>query len=210
MTFPRAAAVAELGWSRPDRRGWDGFQKRMAVLAARYASVELQARPLREPTPVRAGRGGTWRSHELELCTQQIALALEDDAPLVGNRATFLVDVQNPCWIARGVRLDRVRGIAARVGQVPFNFQIGEAVKKVVFPPAVTAEGELEARVGGCDGAVVARLPLAPALLSQEVTELAPAPVDARPGTHDVCFRFAQRGLDPLWVIDAVQFREGP
>lgn len=210
MTFPRAAAVAELGWSLPERRGWDGFQKRMAALSARYASVGLQARPLREPAPARGGQGGTWKSHELELCTQHIALALEDDAPLAGNRATFLVDVQNPCWIARGVRLDRVRGIGARVGQVPFNFQIGEDVKKIQFPPATTAEGELEARLGGCSGAVVARLPLAPALVSQEVTELAPAPIEPRPGVHDVCFRFAQRGLDPLWVIDAIRFREGP
>jgi hypothetical protein len=58
----------------------------------------------------------------VELCTQQIALALEDDAPLVGNRATFLVDVQNLRWIAR-VRSTRARHFA-RVGQVPFNFQI--------------------------------------------------------------------------------------
>lgn len=208
MTFPRAAAVAELGWSRPERRGWEGFQRRMVALSSRYASVGLQARPLREPPPARAARGGTLRSHELELCTQHIALALEDDAPLAGNRATFLVDIQNPCWIARGVRLDRVRGIAARVGQVPFNFQIGEDVKKIRFPQATTAEGELEVRVGGCEGEVLARLPLAPALLSPGVTELAPAPVAPRSGSHDVCLRFAQRSLDPLWVIDTIQFRE--
>ena len=209
MTFPRAAAVAELGWSQPERRGWEDFQRRMGVLSARYASVGLQARPLKEPSPVRSARG-TYRSHELKLCTENIALALEDDAPLVGNRATFLVDIQNPCWIARGVRLDRVRAIGARVGQVPFNFQIGDDVKKIRFPAATTPEGELEVRAPGCEGELLARLPLAPAMASQEVTELSPAPIASLPGMHDVCFRFAQRGVDPLWVIDSVQFRESP
>jgi hexosaminidase len=171
--------------------------------------VGLQARPLREPEAPRRPRN-TLRSHELELCTAHIPLALEDDAPLAGNRATFLVDVQNPCWIARGVRLDRVREIGARVGQVPFNFQIGDDARKIRFPAAETAEGELEARAPGCEGELLARLPLAPALLSQEVSALPPAPIAPRKGTHDVCLRFAQRGLDPLWVIDSVQFRESP
>jgi hypothetical protein len=68
-------------------------------------------------------------------------------------------------------------------------------VKKVVFPPAVTAEGELEARL-------VATAPWWRACrsrrrCSQEVTELAPAPVEARPApTTFVSLR--QRGLDPL------------
>lgn len=207
MTFPRAAAVAELGWSRPERRGWEDFQRRMAALSSRYAAVGLPARPLREPPPARAPRG-TYRSHDLAPCTSQEPLALEDDAPLAGNRATFLVDVQDPCWIARGVRLDRVRAIVARVGQVPLTFQRGEDAKGIRFAQAATPEGELEARAPGCEGELLARLPLAPALVSHEVTELPSAPVAERAGTHDVCFRFAQRGLDPLWVVDSVTFRE--
>src|SRR5687768_309284 len=209
MTFPRAAAVAELGWSKPERRGWEGFQKRMQALAARYESIELGARPLREPAGPR-NPSRAMRSHELKLCTEHIPLALEDDAPISGGRPSFLVDVQNPCWIVAGRRLDRVDGIEVSVGQVPFNFQIGEDVRKIRFPQPTTPEGELEVRLGSCKGEVVARLPLAPAAISQEVTALAPAPLTPRRGRHDLCLRFAQPRLDPLWVIDSIRLREGP
>jgi hexosaminidase len=210
MTFPRAAAVAELGWSRPEQRGWDGFRKRLAALASRYESVGLAARPLREePAPVVAP-GREVKSQEMTLCTHDIALSLEDDAPIAGPRAAFFVDVQNPCWILPGVALDRVEAIAARVGQVPFNFQIGEAVNKIRFPKPETPAGELEIRLDGCEGELLARLPLASALASHAVTELPLAPVRPRPGSHDVCLRFAQRGVDPMWVIDSIRLLEGP
>ena len=209
MAFPRAAAVAEMGWSRPERRGWDGFHKRMQALEARYASVGLRARPLTEPPLKPPGPRGPFRSHDLKLCTEHIALSLEDDAPISGARPSFLVDVMNPCWILPGARLDRVDGIAVSVGQVPFNFQIGEEVKKIRFPAPVTPEGELEVRVGGCSGAVAARLPLAPATVSHETTLLPVAPLAPRAGRHDVCLRFAQPRLDPIWVIDSVRLLEG-
>src|SRR5688572_20110630 len=180
MAFPRAAAVAEIGWSKPERRGWDGFVKRMQALEARYASVGLKARPIAEPALRPPRPNGPYRSHDLKLCTEHIALALEDDAPLEGSRPSFLVDVQNPCWILPQARLDRVDGVQVSVGQVPFNFQIGEEVKKIRFPAATTLEGELEVRVGGCDGEVAARLPLAPAAISHAVTVLPVAPITPR------------------------------
>ena len=208
MTYPRAAAVAEIGWSMPERRGWEGFQKRMQALEARYASVGLRARPLAEPPLKRPGPLGPFKSHDLKLCTEHIAIALEDDAPISGTRPSFLVDVQNPCWILPAARLDRVDGIEVAVGQVPFNFQIGDEVKKIKFPPASTPEGELEVRAGSCEGEVVARLPLAPAAISNEVTVLPTAPLAPQRGRHDLCLRFAQPRLDPLWVIDRVRLLE--
>src|SRR5205085_1298751 len=89
-------------------------------------------------------------SHELELCGNAIALAVEDDAPLAGRRAVFAVDLQNPCWIYRGVALDNVRSVLAAVGQIPFNFQIGDEVKKIRFATPTTREGELEVRLDDC------------------------------------------------------------
>jgi hexosaminidase len=208
MSFPRAAAVAELGWSQPERRGWEDFQRRMGVLERRYPSVGLRARPIRgEPARALDAARGV-KSQELRLCTENIALSLEDDAPLAGPRAAFLVDIQNPCWILAGQALDRVRAIAARVGQVPFNFQIGEDVKKIGFADPQTPAGELEVHLDSCAGEILARLPLAPATASQAVSALAPARMSPRPGRHDLCLRFAQRGVDPLWVIDSIQLLE--
>ena len=128
--------------------------------------------------------------------------------PLRGARAVFLVDIQNPCWIFKGAELGAVNGIAASVGQGPFNFQIGDDVKKIRFAPPATPEGELEVHLGSCDGELLARLPLAPATRSQAVTRLPRAKVAPRAGRYDLCLRFAQTGVDPMWVIDSIQLLE--
>ncbi len=275
MAFPRAAAVAELGWSAPDRRAWPDFARRVAASFARYealgmaysdgafaihattthggadARVTLSKQApygeIRytldggEPTvraavytePVAVARTAVLRaaafaggerlsrirevradgaqrlaSSELELCGNAIALALEDDAPLVGPRAVFSVDIQNPCWIYRGVDFDRVHSAVAAVGQLPFNFQIGDDVKKIRFARPQTREGELEIHLDGCDGALVARLPLAPAAPSPSVTVLPRAATAPVTGRHDACLRFAQPTLEPLWVLDWIRFDE--
>ena len=53
---------------------------------------------------------------------QKILLSLEDDAPVQGERAVFLVDIMNPCWIYRGADLSAGRGDrgVGRPGAVQF------------------------------------------------------------------------------------------
>ncbi len=283
MTFPRAAAIAELGWSAPDRRNWPDFVKRLAAQFTRYdalkipyadsafavqavtrytpsqAAVELSNQtkygdirftvdgrdptsksalyqgPLTVPLPgelraatfsgdARVSRTRVFAlrrelaqrrsSQELRLCSANIDLSLEDDAPVdnaKGPRAVFLLDINNPCWIFPQAELDSVTGVVAAVGQVPFNFQIGEDVKKIHFATPTTPEGELEVHLGNCDGEIIARLPLAPAVSSNGVTVLK-APIASRPGKHDLCLRFAQRfsqpAVDPVWALDWVDLTE--
>jgi hexosaminidase len=279
MAFPRAAAVAELGWTRAHQRDWKDFVRRMAAMVPRYNVLKLphndaafavdakidvangatnvslstqtgygdirytidgaeptQRSPRYEKTlALKAGaelRAATFdgatrlsrtrtislkpelafmrKSRELKLCSEDIALALEDDAPVQGPRGVFLVDVQNPCWIFPQVDLDKVGSVTAAVGQLPFNFQIGEAVKKVQFAKPQTPQGELEVRLGTCSGEVLARVPLASAAQSQAVTTLPATPLATKGGKHDVCLRFAQNFAnwekDPFWVIDWVRF----
>jgi hexosaminidase len=43
MAFPRAAAVAEVAWSSPDRRDWPGFVGRLPAQFARYAALGVGA-----------------------------------------------------------------------------------------------------------------------------------------------------------------------
>ena len=58
-------------------------------------------------------------------------------------------------------------------------------------------------RLDSCEGPEIARIAVQPALASDAVTTLASEPPQARVrGTHDLCLRFAQPRLDPLWVID--------
>jgi hexosaminidase len=39
MAFPRLTAIAEVGWSQPDRVGWEGFRRRVAAHGARLAAL---------------------------------------------------------------------------------------------------------------------------------------------------------------------------
>jgi hexosaminidase len=209
MAFPRAAAVAELGWTPAARRDWYDFRRRLAAMPARYEALGMTyAKSAFDPaTPPATGALRT--SRELELCSDKIPLSLEDDAPLEGPRARFHVDIMNPCWLFRAAHLDGVQAIEARVGQVPFNFQIGEDVNQIHFPRPKSPEGELEVRRDNCEGTLLARIPLEPAARSEAVTTLPPEAIPAQSGTHDLCLRFAQPGLDPLWVIDSVRLVGG-
>jgi hexosaminidase len=211
MTFPRAAAIAELGWAPASNRNWDSFASRLGVHMSRLQALGIPAASdsyslYREELP--AGDNPYRREdRELELCQESVVLALEDDAPINGERASFLLDILNPCWIWRGANLESVKAISASVGQLPFNFQIGDSIEHVVVETPETSEGELLVRLGGCDGTVIAKLPLAPASANQGVTELS-APLlilENMPAQGDLCVSFTRPGIDPMWALDWIQ-----
>jgi hexosaminidase len=209
MAFPRAAAIAERGWS--STADWMDFRARMGHMLSLYPALGLaeaaRLESLRQdvpPSPPALKR----TSAELALCSDHIAIALEDDAPREGPRAILSMDIQNPCWLWRAAPLERARAIRARVGQVPFNFQIGDEVKKISFPVPATPEGELQVRRGSCDGELLAAMPLRPAQGRHATTDLPAAPLPRMESPGDLCLRFAQRGVDPLWAIDEVELME--
>jgi hexosaminidase len=114
----------------------------------------------------------------------------------------------NPCWIYPAADLAHVSAIGAAVGQLPFNFQLGADVHSIKLNPPRTASGELEVRLDGCDGERIAVMPLQPAIANNAVTELPAAKIPHREGTHDLCLKFTQRALDPLWALDRVRLLE--
>jgi hexosaminidase len=225
MTFPRAAAVAEVGWSAAGCINWDSFLSRLPEQFRRYEMVGI--RPSRDVLEgdvrhapegdVRHAPEGDVRrdvnpelraprsSHELKSCTDKVVLSLEDDAPLAGQRASFLVDIMNPCWIYPAVDLSEAKGMVAAVGQLPFNFQLGADVHGIKLNRPQTPSGELEVRIDGCDGERIAVLPLQPATANNAVTELPAEKFTRHSGTHDLCLKFTQRSLDPMWVLDWVR-----
>jgi hexosaminidase len=143
----------------------------------------------------------TRSASEMELCGNAIALRLEDDGPTNGKRIVHWADIMHPCWIWRGAPLSGMTRVVARVGQLPFNFSIGEDIKKVTFRPPATPAGELEVRRDGCDGPPVATVPLGPATSTSGVAEVS-GPIRAQEGAHDLCMTFTQKGVDPYWVLD--------
>jgi hexosaminidase len=142
----------------------------------------------------------TRTASELELCSNGIPLRLEADAPTTGTRIIHWVDIMHPCWIWRGASLDGVHQIAAQVGRHPFNFA-GVDVNGIKFDAPQTEAGELEVHRDTCDGPLIARVPLTAAAQRAGDTEVA-GRVEPTVGSHDLCITFAQKGVDPFWVLD--------
>jgi hexosaminidase len=142
-------------------------------------------------------------SQQLSLCAGALALNLEADAAPGQPRPVMLVDIIKPCWTWPKADLTGVTHITARVGPVPFNYQLGADRAKIVLHPPRTAMGELEVRYDGCEGEPVASLPLSAPGPTGLITVSAALP--PRAGAHDLCFTFTARSLDPLWAIDWVR-----
>ena len=84
---------------------------------------------------------------------------------------------------------------------MPFNFSIGEDIKKITFESPATAAGELRVRRDGCEGPVIATVPMEPATRTAGVAEVGGS-LTGQSGTHDLCMTFTQSGPDPFWVLD--------
>ncbi len=91
MSFPRAAAVAELGWSQPEHIDWPDFRRRVQAAFTWYGRLGLHYADttFRAPAAQVAGANALRRSQELELCADKLTLSLEDDAPLRGDARDF-------------------------------------------------------------------------------------------------------------------------
>jgi len=203
MAFPRADAVAELGWTAPERKDWADFQAREAAELMRDRTLGLPvddvAAQARQDARLEAEHPGRLASQQLTLCTQKVALNLQ--APLASRQAQrYLVDIMNPCWIYPQADLSARRDLRVAVTRLPFNFQLGADAARIVLAPPRTPAGELEVRADGCAGAPLAVLPLARAAASDGVTVLS-GELPAMGGRHDLCITFTERKLDPMWVI---------
>ncbi len=211
MTFPRAAAVAEIGWSPAAAKDWPGFLARLPGEIRRYkalglhadeSALTLAAGPRAEAITSPSARRA---SQALKQCTDKLTLNLEDDAPLTGPRAVFLVDIMNPCWMDSARDLSAGGVLTVAVGNLPFNYQLGADLAKIALRPTRTPEGELEVRADSCVGDLVASLPLARAAQSEAVTALR-VDIPPRAGRHDLCLQFTAKSVDPIWAVDWVQF----
>src|SRR5690606_5210591 len=206
QAFPRVSAVAEIAWTAPERLDWTGFQTRLQPQLDRYEGLgidyaRLALTPEADPTPPDGERR---YDHQMKLCSSGLALSPLDDAPIHNERPSLMMDIMNPCWIYEGADLENGADLRVAVGQVPFNFQIGEAIHNIRLPEPRTAEGELEVRIGGCEVEPALVIPLAQAAASHELTVVERRP-PARAGRHALCLKFAQPGLDPMWGLDWVR-----
>jgi len=115
------------------------------------------------------------------------------------------VNISNPFWIWRGADLGQGTSLLATVGQIPFNFQIGKDAEGIPLPKPATGDGELEVRVGGCEGPPTATASLSPAVSQYGLTKLPPILLEGKTDPQDLCFRFTRSKVDPIWVIGSVE-----
>lgn len=190
MLFPRASAVAEIGWSA-NKSSYADFLSRLRPQLDRLKPLGLVAadtafRPSAPPS-------------QLRTCTDTLTLDLEDDYPGKGPRARFLIDIFNPCWVMEAA--PDTRRIALTVGQLPFNYQLGADRDKIVFRPPATPAGEFEVR-DGCEGDRLAVLPLGQAAAHPGTTRLE---AELSRPARQLCITYTANGPDPLWGIEAAE-----
>jgi hexosaminidase len=208
MAFPRAVALAQMAWSPPEKRNWDSFIARIPTAIRRDQALGLQPALSAFEAP-KALQPDRRDNHDLALCTTKLTLNLEDDGPVNSDhRAVILTDILNPCWLWKGADLGGVKAISADVANLPFNYQLGGDDRTVTLLPPRTAEGELDVRLDGCDGPILAEMPLAPAVSNTALTTLR-RPIAPTAGRHDLCFAFTRAKPDPIWALDAVRFERG-
>jgi hexosaminidase len=82
-----------------------------------------------------------------------------------------MLDILNPCWIWKDADLTNGAKLTVTVGQLPFNFQLGNKLDPLPVRPPSRPEGELEVRFG-CKGPRLATVPLTEAARNSGLTEL--------------------------------------
>ena len=167
------------------------FDGRFELAAPRVQTVNAQALLTRN-------------SDQLDACTNQAVLRLEDDRPLDGKRPVYRIDIMNMCWQWKAAPLDGVRRVALTVGNLPWNYALWKDDAGVVARPKATPAGEFQVHRDSCDGPLLATLPLAQAARTDLQTTLV-ADIPATTGAHDVCILATGDPRDGMWAIDTVE-----
>ena len=167
------------------------------------ANAFLDGKPLAKPRALRIDALAlrTREAEQLAPCGKSTyVLRLEDDEPLEGERAVAPVNIGAPCWKWPAAALDGIAALRAQVLDLPYNFQYGGESMDVVPPPAGPVD--LEVRLDGCDGAVLASARVAP---QDAAVKQVDVPLPATTGTHDLCLKFSGSHRRVLWAIDRAQ-----
>ncbi len=140
----------------------------------------------------------------LSICPDagRLLLRLEDDGPAEGERAIFNATIFYPCWQWNQADLDGIASVRVRAGRIPYYFQLAHDEPNRRFEPAKTPHGELQVLGGGCQGRMLAEVPLPAAPGADGFLELdAPLPTGTG-GRQDLCLRFTGDTRPQMWVLD--------
>jgi hexosaminidase len=197
--FPRTAALAEALWSEQQRRDWASFQARLPAQLARYARAGVAyARATESAAPADPLERN---SDELKPCANGLSLRIQGDPDGSRDGPVYHVDLMNPCWIFTRVDLDRTAHIVVQAGHIPYYFALWHDEAKVIMRKPMNGGDELQIHLDDCSGPLFRPVPLR---IEHAELETFDVPL-AGTGVHDLCFTFATRARDPLWLIDFVR-----
>lgn len=146
----------------------------------------------------------TRNSDQLDPCTNQLVLRLEDDRPLHGLRPVYRIDIENMCWLWKRAPLDGVKRIALTVGNLPWNYALWTDDSRVVVRPRATPAGEFQIHLDACSGPLLATLPLAQAVQTKLQTTLT-ANIAVPSGQHTLCLFATGDPRDGMWAIGKIE-----
>ncbi len=171
------------------------------VMATTFAGDKAVVPPTRKDITLASLHAHS--SAELDLCkSPDNAIVMEDDWPLDGPRATFLVNYTDRCWIYRDAPLDAVAKAVVRIGSIPFNLH----AETNGLRRSSDGQTYLELRADKVDGPLLGKVMIDSAAANPGLTTF-DIPITQVAGRHDVFLVFTQGGAQPIWTIDTVSLQ---
>jgi hexosaminidase len=141
---------------------------------------------------------------ELASCSNEPGMRLDGNQPAQGPRPVYKADVGNMCWLWRRAPLEGIEHVTLTVGRVAWRF--GDEARGAVLRPKASAAGEFEIHADSCKGPLLARLPLAPAVVPGQHELNAKVSTSNLNVARDLCIFATGDPRDGQWVLARMAF----
>lgn len=210
LLFPRAAAIAEVGWTPAARLDWGDFVQRMSAQTRRYAALGLS--PIGPLTPGSDPVAPNRRtSLQLDFCEPDATgLVVERpsadkdtgaDVREAGQPSLLKMMPRSACWVWHGADLTQARHVTLQVAHLPFTYRLGSADPIARFATPHTRDGEVELHLDRADGPLIASLPLAGFAKDADLHRLT-ATIPAQASGHDLYVVVTGQPIDSRLPLD--------
>ncbi len=144
-------------------------------------------------------------SSGLDACSNQDALRLEGKRPAGGAMPVYKTTIGNMCWLWRKAKLQGSDRVSLTVERLAWRF--GDEARDAVVRPKASAAGEFEIHADSCNGPLLARLPLAPAMQAAGQSRLsAQVSTSNLNDGRDLCIFATGDPREGQWVLARVAF----
>jgi hexosaminidase len=140
----------------------------------------------------------------LATCSNQPGSRLDGSKPVQSPRPVYSADIGNMCWSWCRARLKGIEHITLTVERVTWRF--GDEAREAVVRPKASAAGEFEIHADSCTGPLLARLPLAPAVVRGQHVLNAKVSTSNLNDARDLCIFATGDPRDGQWVLARMAF----